>query len=149
MSKSGGKEKFSRELVKRIKRRLTKSIALQALPVVCDTPVAEAGLGPVREIRLIPDWTTLVIPEYLSGHALVTGNLVSDDGGPWELCPREMLRKSVKKTGEMGFEVKVGIEIEFFLFILMTILQILNTFRYLSTMIFMHKTPHLKGARGN
>jgi len=113
--KSVRKNKFNQELIKRIERRLTKSIALQALHVLYDEPVAEAGLDPVKEIRLIPDWSTLVIPEYLSGHALVIGNLVSDNK-PWELCPREILRKSVKRLGKLGYEVKIGIEIEFFLF---------------------------------
>ena len=113
--RSGAKKRFDQEFIKRIERRLTKSIALQALPVVYDEPVAEAGLDPVKEIRLVPDWSTLVIPEYLSGHALVIGNLVSDNG-PWELCPREILRKSINKIGKNGYKVKVGIEIEFFLF---------------------------------
>jgi len=109
--KSGYRDDF----LTRIERRLTKSIALQALPVVYDTPVPDAGLDPVKEIRLVPDWSTLVIPEYLSGHALVIGNLVSDNG-PWDLCPREILRKSADKLKKMGFETNVGIEIEFFLF---------------------------------
>ena len=113
--KSGGKKKYIEELIKRIERRLTKSIALQALHVLYDEPVAEAGLDPVKEIRLVPDWSTLVIPEYLSGHALAIGNLVSDNG-PWELCQREILRNSVKRLGNTGFNAKVGIEIEFFLF---------------------------------
>lgn len=109
--KSGYKNSF----LTTIERRLTKSIALQALPVVFDAPVPEAGLDPVKEIRLVPDWSTLVVPEYLSGHALVIGNLVADEG-PWELCPREILRKSVNSLKKSGFETRVGIEIEFFLF---------------------------------
>ncbi len=35
------------------------SAAQQALPVMYDAPVADSGLGPVGEIRLIPDWETL------------------------------------------------------------------------------------------
>jgi len=33
--------------------------AQQALPVMADTVVADSGLGPVGEIRLVPDWDTL------------------------------------------------------------------------------------------
>jgi len=88
---------------------------LQALPVLYDAPVPEAGLDPVKEIGLVPDWSTLVVPGYLSGHALVMGNLISDNV-PWELCPREILRRSVKNLNKLGIEVKVGVEIEFFLF---------------------------------
>jgi len=43
------------------------------------------------------------------------GNLNSDKT-PWELCPREILRRSVKNLNEHGIEAKVGVEIEFFLF---------------------------------
>lgn len=113
--KRKNKTSFNDEFLARIERRLTKSMALQALPVVYDAPVPDAGLDPVKEIRLIPDWSTLVIPQYLSGHALVLANLVNDDV-PWALCPRETLRKSVSNLKKLGFETSVGIEIEFFLF---------------------------------
>ena len=109
------KHGFKEEFISSIEKRLTKSIALQALPVIYDAPVPEAGLDPVKEIRLVPDWSTLVVPQYLSGHAQVIGNLVSDKE-PWELCPREVLRKSIKVLKQLGFETEVGIEIEFFLF---------------------------------
>jgi len=115
IKKSNKKSGFNEEFLKKIERKLTKSIALQALPVVYDAPVPEARLDPVKEISLVPDWSTLVVPEYLSGHALVMGNLNSDKT-PWELCPREILRRSVKNLNEHGIEAKVGVEIEFFLF---------------------------------
>ncbi|MFI5322731.1 MAG: hypothetical protein ACHQ6U_04185 [Thermodesulfobacteriota bacterium] len=115
VSKGKNNTGFNNDFISRIERRLTVSVVQQAMPVVYDAPVPEAGLDPVREICLIPYWSTLVLPEYLSGHALVIGNLASDSS-PWELCPREMLRRSVMNLSETGFEIEVGVEIEFFFF---------------------------------
>ena len=33
--------------------------AQQALPVMYDAVVPESGLGPIGEVRLVPDWSTL------------------------------------------------------------------------------------------
>lgn len=115
LSVGGNAEKRSEELLTRIERSLTNSIALQALPVIYDEPVPEAGLEPVKEIRLVPDWSTLVILPYAPGHAQAMGNLMLDKS-PWELCPRELLRRAVGMIGDLGYRVKVGVEIEFFLF---------------------------------
>ena len=37
------------------------TVAQMALPVMYDSVVAETGLGPVGEVRLMPDWSTLTI----------------------------------------------------------------------------------------
>jgi len=115
LSDDGNVEKRCEELLTGIERSLTNSIALQALPVIYDGPVPEAELEPVKEIRLVPDWSTLVMLPYARGHAQVMGNLMIDKS-PWELCPRELLRRAVRMIGELGYQVKVGVEIEFFLF---------------------------------
>ena len=107
-------EERSEELLTRLERSLTNSIALQALPVIYDAPVPEAGLEPVKEIRLVPDWSTLVMLPYARGHAQVMGNLMLDKS-PWELCPRELLRRAARMIGELDYQVKAGAEIEFYL----------------------------------
>src|SRR4051812_20627998 len=61
--------------------------AQQALPVMSDAVVPAAGLGPVGEVRLVPDWSTLTPLPYAPGHARVMGDMVLD-GRPWPLCPR-------------------------------------------------------------
>ena len=45
--------------------------AQMALPVMYDSVVAETGLGPVGEVRLMPDWSTLTILPFAKGHAQV------------------------------------------------------------------------------
>jgi glutamine synthetase len=115
LSNDGTVAKRSEELLTRLERSLTNSAALQALPVMYDEPVPEAGLDPVKEIRLVPDWSTLVMLPYARGHAQVMGNLMLDKF-PWELCPRELSRRAVSMLGDLGYQIKVGVEIEFFLF---------------------------------
>lgn len=111
----GHEEKRSEHLLRKLETSLTKSLALQALPVVFDEPVSEAGLEPVKEINLVPDWSTLTALPYAPGHMQVMGDMMID-GTHWELCPRELLRRAVRRLDEAGYEVMIGAEIEFFLF---------------------------------
>ncbi|MFP5213221.1 MAG: glutamine synthetase, partial [Acidobacteriota bacterium] len=49
------------------------SEAQQAVPVMIDAPATGSGLGPVGEVRLVPDLDTLTLPPYAPGHARVMG----------------------------------------------------------------------------
>lgn len=88
--------------------------ALPALPVMYDSVVQGSGLGPVGEIRLMPDWETLQLIPYAPGHAQVIGDLMLD-GQPWPLDPRHFLRRMVAEAGKAGFAVQAGYELEFYL----------------------------------
>lgn len=114
MTKGGSKSEFNEKFLSSIERRLTVSKVQQSVPVVFDAPVPEAGLEPVREIRLVPDWATLVRPGYMPGNVMAIGDLV-DDEKPWTLCPRAMLRRAVDRLGGIGYGIRTGVEIEFFL----------------------------------
>jgi glutamine synthetase len=99
-----------------IKNGVGITVAQQALPVMYDTVVADAGLGPVGEVRLMPDWSTLKILPYADAHAQVLSDMViSETGQVWELCPRGFLRRQVEKLAEMGLSIRVAFENEFFL----------------------------------
>jgi glutamine synthetase len=37
------------------------------------------------------------------------------DGEPWPYCPRTILRRQIAKAAELGFELKIGAELEYFL----------------------------------
>ncbi len=88
--------------------------AQQALPVMYDAASPGSGLGPVGEIRLVPDWDTLTPLPYAPGHASVMGDMVLD-GAPWPLCPRGFLRRMANEAARDGFEVKASFENEFYL----------------------------------
>ncbi|WP_230269153.1 glutamine synthetase family protein [Blastopirellula sediminis] len=88
--------------------------ASQAMPAMYDAVIPESGLGPIGEIRLVPDFATLTPLPYAPGHARVMGDLVLD-GEPWTLCPRGFLRRIAADAALDGFEVMAGFENEFFL----------------------------------
>jgi glutamine synthetase len=81
---------------------------------VCDAVAPDSGLGPVGEIRLVPDWSTLAVLPYAPGHARVLGDMVLG-GRPWALCPREFLRRMATEAGREGLEVQAAFENEFYL----------------------------------
>ncbi|NEP17711.1 MAG: glutamine synthetase [Leptolyngbya sp. SIO4C1] len=90
------------------------SAAQQALPVMMDSPAANSGLGPVGEIWLMPDWTTLQQLPYALGHARAIGNMMQA-GQPWAVCPRGFLQRMIAAADEQGIAIKAVFENEFYL----------------------------------
>jgi glutamine synthetase len=90
------------------------SAAQQAIPVMYDVPVLESGLGPVGEVRLVPDWNTFTPLPYAPGHARVLGDMVKQ-GSPWSLCPRSFLKTMVAEARREGLDVIAAFENEFYL----------------------------------
>lgn len=92
------------------------TVAQMALPVMYDSVVADTGLGPVGEVRLMPDWSTLTILPFAAGHAQVLSDMIiSKTGKVWEHCPRGFLRRQVQRLDEIGLTLKTVFENEFFL----------------------------------
>jgi glutamine synthetase len=90
------------------------SAAQQALPVMFDAPAAGSGLGPVGEIRLVPDLRSLIMLPYAPGHAQFMGDMVLD-GRPWACCPRHFLKRMIAAADEADLTVMAAFENEFYL----------------------------------
>ncbi len=88
--------------------------AQQAIPVMYDAPVPGSGLGPVGEVRLIPDWSTFTPLPYAPSHARVIGDMVLG-GSPWGLCPRNFLKMMIAQAKNEGLDVIAAFENEFYL----------------------------------
>jgi glutamine synthetase len=93
---------------------INMTVAQMALPVMFDAVALDSGLGPVGEVRLEPDWSTLKILPYAPGHAQVMSNMVMDNK-PWAHCPRDLLRTHINRLREHDIEIKAAFENEFFL----------------------------------
>ena len=92
------------------------TVAQMALPVMYDSVVADTGLGPVGEVRLMPDWSTLAILPFATGHAQVLSDMViSETGKVWEHCPRGFLRKQAQRLKKIGLTLQTVFENEFYL----------------------------------
>lgn len=90
------------------------SVAQQAVPVMYDAVATESGLGPVGEVWLVPDWSTLQVLPYVSGHARVMSDIVQD-GQPWSLCPRGFLKRMLAQAEAKGLQIMAAFENEFYL----------------------------------
>ena len=90
------------------------SAAQQALPVMFDAPAVGAGVGPVGEIRLVPDLQTFTMLPYAPGHAQFIGDMVRD-GGPWSCCPRNFLKRMIAAAAAADLTIMAAFENEFYL----------------------------------
>ncbi|MCZ7530226.1 MAG: glutamine synthetase family protein [Acidimicrobiia bacterium] len=74
----------------------------------------DTGYG---DCKAVPDLATLRTIPWLEKTALVLCDLVDEDGaGPIEVSPRRILRRQIERAQEHGFTVKIGSELEFYLF---------------------------------
>ncbi len=90
--------------------------AQMAIPVMHDAVVSETGLGPVGEVRLMPDWSTLTVLSFAQGHAQVMCDMVvGETGEVWEHCPRSFLRRQVEELEKIRLTLNAVFENEFFL----------------------------------
>lgn len=73
----------------------------------------DTGFGASGEIRLIPDPDTWTVLPYAERQAAVICDLMELDHTPWELCPRNVLKRQIQKAKDMGFSFQVAFEPEF------------------------------------
>jgi glutamine synthetase len=87
----------------------------QGAPSTMDTVLPETGLTPVGEVALVPDWNTLRALPFAPGHARVMCDM-HKDGHPWELCPRELVRRLQRELqSQHGMMMTAAFENEFYL----------------------------------
>ncbi|PPS41420.1 glutamine synthetase family protein [Chroococcidiopsis sp. TS-821] len=90
------------------------SAGQQGVPAMYDAVISASGLGPVGEIRLVPDWSNLTHLPYARGHAQAIGDMI-DRGQPWTLCPRNFLKQRIASAAREGIEIQAAFENEFYL----------------------------------
>ena len=91
---------------------VTITAALQSLPATVDAPAPDAGLAPVEDVRLVPDWSTFAAAPGTDRIASVLCDMVEGET-PWALCPRTFLKHMVSRLAEKDLGLEVGFEIEF------------------------------------
>ncbi|WP_315788265.1 glutamine synthetase [Fischerella sp. JS2] len=90
------------------------SVGQQGVPVMYDAVVRKTGLGPVGEVSLVPDWSSLTALSYSPAHFRVMGNMKLNNEA-WNLCPRHFLVRMVEAAKSQGLEVQAAFENEFYL----------------------------------
>ncbi len=113
---NGGVTRGKATNIKFLRNRLTDGIgltvAMQAMNML-DQLAAVDGMGPVGEIRLVPDPATFVILPYAPRSAAMTVDMLKLDGEPWEACPRTFLKRQIAACAAEGFSVQASFEVEF------------------------------------
>jgi glutamine synthetase len=107
-----GKATSRARLAERLRTGIGLVLGMQAMSML-DELAPVAGLGPVGEVRLVPDPDSFVPLPYAPGAAAMTADLVRLDGQPWEACPRAFLRQAVAELAAEGYALLAAFEPEF------------------------------------
>src|SRR5215467_2691776 len=107
-----GKSTHVDGLAQRLADGIGLTVAMQAMNMLDQLQPVD-GLGPVGEIRLIPDPQTFTVLPYAPHTAAMTSDMRTLDGAPWEACPRDFLKRQIAACAEAGFTVRAAFECEF------------------------------------
>ena len=106
-----GKASHSDGLEGRMHGGIGLTVAMQAMNLL-DQLQAVEGMGPVGEIRLIPDPDTFVVLPYAPRSGSMLADMQTRDGEPWAACPRSFLKRMIRRATEQGLQIKAAFEPE-------------------------------------
>jgi glutamine synthetase len=101
-----------RGLEGRLESGIGLTVAMQAMNGLDQLQPVE-GMGPVGEVRLVPDLETFRVLPYAPRTGAVLVDLVGLDGHPAPQCPRSFLKRMAAGLAERGAELEVAFENEF------------------------------------
>src|SRR6201999_1168188 len=107
-----GKAAHISELEPRMFSGIGHPVAMMAMSMLDHLQPVE-GMGPVGEVRILPDPATFVTLPYAPGAAAMCSDLVKTDGQPWETCARTFLKQAIATLGAEGFAMSASFEPEF------------------------------------
>jgi glutamine synthetase len=91
------------------------TVARQAMNMLDQLQPAD-GMGPVGEIRLLPDPESSVILPYAPHSAAMMCDMLILDKQAWGACPCIFLKRMIRRTAEQGVSIQAAFENEFSLF---------------------------------
>jgi len=107
-----GKATSRPRLAERLATGIGLTVAMQAMSMLDELQPVE-GLGPVGEVRLVPDPDTFVILPYAPGAGAMVADMVGLDGEPWAACPRAFLKQAITELAGEGLALVAAFEPEF------------------------------------
>lgn len=106
-----GKSIHVDKLASRVEGGIGLTVAMQAMNMLDQLQSVE-GMGPVGEIRLVPDVESYVELPYAPHSASMMADMVTLDRTPWAACPRSFLRRMVEEAAATGIHVQAAFEPE-------------------------------------
>lgn len=88
------------------------TVAMQAMNML-DQLQAVEGMGPVGEIRLVPDPDSFKLLPYAPNSAAMMTDMIALDRQPWGACPRSFLKRMIARAASHGISVQAALENEF------------------------------------
>jgi glutamine synthetase len=107
-----GKAAGTARLRERMASGIGHTVAMMAMSML-DQLQPVPGMGPVGEVRIVPDPETFVTLPYAPGAAAMLADLVRPDGTPWEACPRTFLKQAMAELAGEGYGLQAVFEPEF------------------------------------
>jgi len=71
------------------------------------------GMGPVGEIRLVPDPDSFALLPYSPHSAMMSVDMITNERIPWGACPRSFLKRMRDSAAEHGLHLSAAFEAEF------------------------------------
>jgi glutamine synthetase len=99
-------------LADRLRTGVGLTVAMQAMNSL-DQLQPVSGMGPVGEVRLVPDLDTFVVAPYAPGSAVLLVDMVGLDRRPYPACPRSFLQRMAGRLADRGWELRAAVENEF------------------------------------
>jgi glutamine synthetase len=107
-----GKAAGTARLRQRMASGIGHTVAMMAMSMLDELQPVD-GMGPVGEVRIVPDPETYVTLPYAPGAGAMLADLVKPDGDPWEACPRTFLKQALVELAGEGYAAQAAFEPEF------------------------------------
>jgi len=99
-------------LADRLRAGIGLTVAMQAMNSLDQLQPVE-GMGPVGEVRLVPDLDTFAVAPYAPGSAVLLVDMVDLDRRSYPACPRGFLQRMASRLDDRGWELRAAVENEF------------------------------------
>src|SRR5262249_18187001 len=96
----------------RIRDGIGLTVAMMAMNSLDQLQPVE-GMGPVGEIRLVPDPDSFAILPYAPHSAAMSCDMITHDHTPWAACPRSFLKRMRERAAAHGWQMHASFEAEF------------------------------------
>jgi len=107
-----GKSVSVDRLGERMASGIGHTVAMMAMSMLDDLRPVE-HMGPVGEVRIVPDPATFVSLPYAPGAGAMLADLVRPDGAPWDACARTFLKQAIAALAAEGYGLNAAFEPEF------------------------------------
>src|SRR4249920_3870450 len=107
-----GKAAGTARLPERMASGIGHTVAMMAMSML-DQLQPVPGMGPVGEVRIVPDPETFVALPYAPGAGAMLADRIKTDGSPWEACPRTFLKQALAELAGEGYGMQAAFEPEF------------------------------------